>query len=111
MIKKYTFVLIVFLLSISNLSFGQMENPYLDFNPEKLKAKTEYTKNFNPGNYKSNVLYNCMLDMINLAREEYFFLDPLKTDKDMDECAQMQADYQALKDEKGVLNEIGRAHV
>ncbi len=105
MIKKYAFALIVFLLSISNLSFGQMENPYLDFNPEKLKAKTEYTKNFNPGNYKSNVLYNCMLDMINLAREEYFFLDPLKTDKDMDECAQMQADYQAMKDEKGVLNE------
>ena len=105
MIKKYAFVLIVFLLSISNLSFCQMENPYMDFNPEKLKAKTEYTKNFNPGNYKSNVLYNCMLDMINLAREEYFFLDPLKTDKDMDDCAQMQADYQAQKDEKGVLNE------
>ena len=105
MIKKYAFVLIVFLLSISNLSFGQMENPYMDFNPEKLKAKTEYTRNFNPGNYKSNVLYNCMLDMINLAREEYFFLDPLKSDKDMDDCAQMQADYQAQKDEKGVLNE------
>ena len=105
MIKKYAFVLIVFLLSISSLSFCQMENPYMDFNPEKLKAKTEYTKNFNPGNYKSNVLYNCMLDMINLAREEYFFLDPLKTDKDMDDCAQMQADYQAQKDEKGVLNE------
>ena len=105
MIKKYAFLLTIFLLSISNLSFGQMENPYLDFNPEKLKSKTEYTRNFNPGNYKSNVLYNCMLDMINLAREEYFFLDPLKTDKDMDDCAQMQADYQALKDEKGVLNE------
>ena len=105
MIKKYTFVLAIILLSFSNLSFCQMENPYLDFNPEKLKAKTEYTKNFNPGNYKSEVLYNCMLDMINLARAEYFFLDPLKTDKDMDECAQMQADYQALKDEKGVLNE------
>ncbi|MBO4654901.1 MAG: hypothetical protein J5644_05090 [Bacteroidales bacterium] len=82
-----------------------MENPYLDFNPEQLKSKTEYTKNFNPGNYKSNILYNCMLDMINLARAEYFFLDPLKTDKDMDDCAQMQADYQAQKDEKGVLNE------
>ena len=105
MIKKYTFVLAIILLSISNLSFCQVENPYIDFNPEKLKAKTEYTKNFNPGNYKSNVLYNCMLDMINLAREEYFFLDPLKTDKDMNDCAQMQADYQALKDEKGVLNE------
>lgn len=105
MIKKYAFLLTIILLSISNLSFCQMENPYADFNPEKLKEKTEYTKNFNPGNYKSNVLYNCMLDMINLAREEYFFLEPLKTDKDMNECAQMQADYQALKDEKGVLNE------
>lgn len=105
MIKKYTFVLTIILLSISNLSFCQVENPYVDFNPEKLKAKTEYTKNFNPGNYKSNVLYNCMLDMINLARAEYFFLDPLKSDKDMDDCAQMQADYQAQKDEKGVLNE------
>ena len=105
MIKKFAFLLTIFLLSISNLSFGQMENPYLDFNPEKLKSKTEYTRNFNPGNYRSEILYNCMLDMINLARAEYFFLDPLKTDQDMNECAQMQADYQAQKDEKGVLNE------
>ena len=105
MIKKYALALTIILLSISNLSFCQVENPYMDFNPEKLKSKTEYTKNFNPGNYKSDVLYKCMLDMINLAREEYFFLDPLKTDREMDDCAQMQADYQALKDEKGVLNE------
>ena len=105
MIKKYAFVFTVILLSFINLAFCQIENPYLDFNPEKLKSKAEYTRNFNPGNYKSDVLYNCMLDMINLARAEYFFLEPLKTDKDMNDCAQMQADYQALKDEKGVLNE------
>lgn len=105
MIKKLTLFFVIILLSISNLTYSQIENPYVEFNPESLKSKTEYTKNFNPGNFKSNVLYNCMIDMINLARAEYRFLDPLKTDKDMNECAQMQADYQALKDEKGVLNE------
>lgn len=105
MIRKTTLLIISILLIISNLSYSQVENPYLDFNPEQLKAKTEYTKNFNPGNFKSNVLYNCMIDMINLARAEYCFLEPLKTDKDMNDCAQMQADYQALKDEKTDLNE------
>lgn len=105
MLKKVFLPFFVILLSISNLAYCQVENPYLDFNPEKLKSQKEYTKNFNPGNFKSNVLYNCMIDMINLAREEYSFVEPLKTDKSMDECAQMQADYQALKDEKGVLNE------
>lgn len=105
MIKKILLSFFVILLSISNLAYCQVENPYLDFNPEKLKSQKEYTKNFNPGNFKTNVLYNCMIDMINLARAEYSFVEPLKTDKSMDECAQMQADYQALKDEKGVLNE------
>lgn len=105
MTKKIFLSFFVILLSISNLAYCQVGNPYLNFNPEKLKSQKEYTKNFNPGNFKSNVFYNCMIDMINLARAEYSFVDPLKTDKSMDECAQMQADYQALKDEKGVLNE------
>lgn len=105
MIKKFTLVIFSILLVFGNISFAQIENPYTEFNPEKLKEKKEYTRNFNPGNFKTDVLYNCMVDMINLARAEYVFLEPLKTDKDMNDCAQMQADYQALKDEKGVLNE------
>lgn len=105
MIRRSILLIISILLLISNLSFSQVENPYMDFNPEALKAKPEYNKNFNPGNFNSKVLYNCMIDMINLARAQYFFLDPLKTDKDMNDCAQMQADYQAMKDEKTDINE------
>lgn len=105
MIKKSTLVFGAILLIFSNICLAQIENPYLEFNPEKLKENKEYTRNFNPGNFKTTVLYNCMIDMINLARAEYVFLAPLKTDKDMNDCAQMQADYQALTDEKGVLNE------
>ena len=38
--------------------------------------------------------------MINIAREQYSFLSPLKHDVRIDSAAQFQADYQAEKDEK-----------
>ncbi len=98
--KFIPFFVTAILLSISSLAFAQTENPYLGFNPSSLKENAKYTKNFAPNTYDSKVLYNCMTDMINMARQQYRFLQPLKSDVRMDSTAQFQADYQAEKDEK-----------
>ncbi|MDL2312799.1 hypothetical protein LJC68_07985 [Bacteroidales bacterium OttesenSCG-928-B11] len=102
--KKSIFLATFILLSFNILSFAQTENPYLDFNPEKLKSNKEYTRNFNPGTFNTTTLYNCMIDMINLARAEYSYVPKMKHDIKLDSTAQFQAIYQAKKDEKTELN-------
>jgi hypothetical protein len=104
MIKKITLLIFIFCMIISNLSFAQVDNPYVAFSPEQLKTNKDYVKNFNPGNFSTKILYNCMIDMVNLARKEYSFVDPLLHNIKMDSTAQMQADYQALKNEKTEFN-------
>lgn len=98
--KKYTLSALIMLLIISFVSYGQTENPYLNFNPAKLKENAKYVRNFAPNNYDQKVLYNCMSDMLDLARAEYCFLQPLKHDIKIDSTAQFQADFEAVKDEK-----------
>ncbi|MDR2979243.1 MAG: hypothetical protein LBV02_02200, partial [Bacteroidales bacterium] len=102
--KKSIFLAVFILLFINILSFAQTENPYANFNPEELKKNQEYTRNFNPGNYNTTTLYNCMIDILNLARMEYSFAPKLKHDLTLDSTAQFQANYQASKDEKTEIN-------
>ncbi len=101
---KTTIFFSILLLLISSLSNAQTQNPYLDFAPEELKKNKDYVKNFNAGNYDFTILYNCMMDVINSARYKYRFADPLLHDIRLDSTAQMQADYQAVKDEKTDIN-------
>lgn len=98
--KSLTSLFLFILLIISNVSFSQTESPYAGFDPSSLKENTKYTRNFAPNTYDSKILYNCLTDMINIAREQYSFLSPLKHDVRIDSAAQFQADYQAEKDEK-----------
>ncbi|MCQ2283291.1 MAG: hypothetical protein MJZ57_00150 [Bacteroidales bacterium] len=100
MIRKNTFFIAFILLIFSNMLFAQTENPYMSFNPSSLKENAKYTRNFAPNNYDEKILYNCMTDMVNMARQEYRFLETLKHDVRLDSTAQFQADYQASKDEK-----------
>ncbi len=103
--RKNTLIIIGILFFINSLAFSQVENPYVNFNPEQLKNKKEYTRNFNPGNYSTKVLYDCMIEMVDLARKEYSFVGPMKHDIRLDSTAQMQANYQASKNEKTDLNQ------
>ena len=104
--KKTIPVISLFMLLLaSSILHAQIQNPYADFAPEELKNNKDYVKNFNPGNYDSRILYNCMMDMIHSARKQYRFTDPLLHDKRLDSAAQMQADYQAIKDEKTDKND------
>lgn len=100
MMRKNTLLVAFMLLIFGNLAFAQTENPYLNFDPSALKENAKYTRNFAPNNYDAKILYNCMTDMVNLARQEYRFLDPMKHDVRLDSTAQFQADHQAAKDEK-----------
>lgn len=104
MIKNLPIVIFVILLSFSNLSFSQVENPYAGFEPLDLKNHKEYSKNFNAGNFSTKIFYNCLTDVIDAARKQYAYLEPLKHDIAFDSTAQMQADYQALKNEKTDIN-------
>lgn len=104
MYKKLSFLFVAILLIIGNVAKSQVENPYMDFNPEQLKGNAKYTRQFSPNTYDEKVLYNCMVEMIDIARAQYSFLMPMKHDIRIDSTAQFQADYQASKDEKSEDN-------
>ncbi len=100
MIKKLSFLFVTFLLIINNLGYSQTVNPYADFKAPELKENAKYAKNFNPGNYDSKILYDCITDIIDYARKKYFYLDPLKHDEILDSVAAMQATFQANSNER-----------
>lgn len=104
MIKKLTFSFFAMLLVFNSLVFAQTVNPYADFSAPELKENKKYAQNFNPGNYDSKILYNCMTDMIDYARKKYFYLEPLKHHEMLDSTAGMQALYQAMENEKTDIN-------
>ena len=104
MMKKITFFFCFSCFVFSGLTFAQTENPYADFGPESLKNNKDYAKNFAPNNFSEKILYSCMRDMLNAAREQYSFQPAMKSNVMMDSAAMMQAVYQAEKEEKTVEN-------
>ena len=96
---KTVIIFLSILLSKSIISYAQVENPYASFSPEELKKNKNYVKNFNPGSYDSKIFYNCMMDVINSARKQYRFSYPLLHNNKLDTVAQMQAHFQATRDE------------
>ena len=97
MVKKITFLILSILLIVSNISFAQTENAYTSFTAEQLKNNKDYSKNYNPVTCKPKILYNCMLDMVNLARQELNFTMPLVKDRELDSMAILQGEFQAKK--------------
>lgn len=98
--KKFTLVIVSILLMVSNISIAQTENPYTGFDPSALKQNAKYIKNFAPNTYDEKILYQCLSDMVDMAREQYCYILPAKHDDRIDSAARFQADYMASKDEK-----------
>jgi len=92
------------LLLISNVVFAQTENPYSGFDPSVLKQNAKYTRNFAPNTYDEKILYQCLTDMVDMAREQYSYVAHAKHDVRLDSTAKFQADYMASKDEKSEDN-------
>ena len=104
MMKKLTFSFFAILLCFNSLVFAQTINPYADFSAPELKENKKYAQNFNPGNYNSKILYDCMTDLIDYARKKYFYLEPMKHHVLLDSTAAMQAVFQANKNERTDIN-------
>lgn len=102
MMKKLFLLAVLSCFIFSNLCYAQTENPYENFNPEALKSNKNYVKNFAPNNFSHKILYECMVDMVNAAREQYAFQPAMKTDIRLDSTAAYQAIYEASKEEKTV---------
>ena len=102
MMKKLFLLAVLSCFIFSNLCNAQTENPYENFNPEALKSNKNYVKNFAPNNFSHKILYECMVDMVNAAREQYAFQPAMKTDIRLDSTAAYQAIYEASKEEKTV---------
>lgn len=97
MLKKVTFLFLSILLTFSGLTYSQTENPYANFTAKQLKKNKDYAKNYNPITCKPKILYNCMLDMVNLARQDLSFAMALTKDNELDSMAIIQGEYQAKK--------------
>ena len=102
--RKFITIFLLISLLASSISHAQTQNPYTNFNPEELKKNKDYVKNFNSGSYDSKILYNCMMDMLNSARKQYSFTYAFLHDARLDSAAQMQAHFQAAKEERTDLN-------
>jgi hypothetical protein len=103
-IKSALFLLIIFLL-FNCLCFSQAKNSYMDFisdNSDKYKA---FQKNFNPRKYDPAILKGCFIEMVNDLRQHLYGGAPLVNLQMLDSVAQMQAEFQALKDKLSVTNE------
>ncbi len=101
---KSTLLILPIALFFNMLLYAQTENQYSGFNPAALKENAKYVRNFAPNNYDEKILYQCFTDMVDQARAEYRYLPKLKHDVNLDSTAQLQADYQAFKDEKTLEN-------
>ncbi|HNY62530.1 MAG TPA: hypothetical protein PLH70_01505 [Bacteroidales bacterium] len=100
MIKNLFFSFIFTLLTISALAPVSAQVDPADFEAPELKENASYAQNFNPGNYDSKILNDCISDLIDYARHQYYYLEPLKHHYLFDSVAGMQATYQALKNLK-----------
>ena len=104
MIKNLFFSFIFTLLTISALAPVRAQVISADFEAPELKENAKYAQNFNPGNYDSKILYDCISDVIDYARHKYYYLEPLKHHRLFDSVAGMQATYQAMKNMKTDIN-------
>lgn len=104
MIKNLFFSFIFTLLTMSALAPVRAQVISADFEAPELKENAKYAQNFNPGNYDSKILYDCISDVIDYARHKYYYLEPLKHHRLFDSVAGMQATYQAMKNMKTDIN-------
>lgn len=102
--KKYILSFTFFSLIISGLIAQQSHWDTLSF--YKMKENYDYTRNFNPVDFKPEVLRACVLEMINYVRD----INPnnragkLSIHPILDSAATIQADYMAFREERTTEN-------
>ena len=93
------FIAFVFVVPIHG--FAQQDKMYENFDPTFLNdTHREYTWNFNPIEYESDIVAKCINDIIGAARKQYNYAAPLQIKEELTSAAKVQAEYMAKKEEK-----------
>ncbi|MDR2410510.1 MAG: CAP domain-containing protein, partial [Bacteroidales bacterium] len=93
-------------LSFSCIYVYSQSGDYEDFNTERLKSNKQYTWNFNPIDYDPSIIDACVIDVINLARNQYNFADPLILNESLENAAKLQSEFMAKKEERTHTNVV-----
>jgi len=64
------------------------------------EANPKYLKNFNPIDYNRQIMNECVIDVINYARKNCSFAEPLIEKIILDTAAKYQSDFMAKKEER-----------
>ena len=92
-------IALLFIVSIDG--FAQQDKMYENFDPAFLNdTHREYTWNFNPIEYESDIVAKCINDIIGAARKQYNYAAPLQMKEELTNAAKVQAEYMAKKEEK-----------
>jgi outer membrane protein OmpA-like peptidoglycan-associated protein/uncharacterized protein YkwD len=83
-------------------------NSYDDFSTESLKSNKQYLWNFNPIDYDPAIIDACVIDVINLARKQYNFADPLISNEILETAAKIQSAFMAKKEERTQNNVVNK---
>jgi uncharacterized protein YkwD/outer membrane protein OmpA-like peptidoglycan-associated protein len=79
---------------------------YEDFSTESLKSHKQYTWNFNPIDYDPSIIDACVIDVINLARNQYNLADSLVSNEALENAAKLQSEFMAKKEERTHTNVV-----
>jgi len=103
--KRFSFFLLFILLLCNNLCFSQSGNSALDVITENIDKYKTFQKNFNPLRYDPAIVKSCFIEMINDIRTQLFGCTAFNNLQMLDSVAQMQAEFQTLKDKLTSTNE------
>jgi len=108
MFKIKSASLFLFILLFSNcLCFSQSKVPYIDLITENHSQYKTFQRNFNPlqGKHDPAILKSCIIAMINDLRQQLYGGAPLVHLHLLDSVAQMQVEFQVLKNKVTTINE------
>ncbi len=100
--KVFCLVLVLVCTGVS----AQQAGVYDDFSTDSLQSNKYYVKNFNPLDFDPDILNACIIDIINMAREQYAHADPLTESDVLRSAAEFQSEFMAKKEEKTYTNQV-----
>ena len=103
----FTYFLTIFLFVSSFLSYNAtaQQTVVCDLSFEKVgEANPKFLKNFNPLTFDQKIMNSCFIEVLNYARKNCNFADPLVEKSILDTAAKYQSDFMAKKEERTYNN-------
>ena len=105
----FTYFLAIFLVAFFSRSHSvyAQQSPICDIDYEKVgETHPDFLKNFNPIDYDSDILKACIIEVINYARKNCNFAEPLTNKDILDTAATYQSAFMAKKKERTYKNVV-----